>query len=606
MQRLPRLQYWLWSAAIIVVSLVRFHNGHFLVIWEDCVSVLTYSILFPFTLWFAHKSKYTIPSNLKYIASGLALFFSTITVLGRNYYYFYNWNDSFGGVRATTLTLLQIATYFACFYQIIAWLLAKIESFSFGEERRPIDVKKWTKIIFCIKGFFFILFFPCLFDFDAALGLRTFLDPNSATCDHHPIFVEAVHAFFFSLGNYLHNPTIGITLLSVSFIVLSTSIDIYSIKIVQKTSISHKGLVIFASILSFFPFFPILSLLPTKDGFFAYSLLLYILCVFEVFQTNGECLNSKKHLLIYSIASLSVCLTRHQGTTIILLNSIALLLYYKKHWVKVVKLVVPSLASAIIITKLFFPILNIEPGGKQELLGTLFQQTAYCLKLHPKDITQQESDAINTILNIETIANRYKIHVTDPVKNEYIYNPRYIESNAGPRKFQHIDHTNESQDLKNYLSAWITMGARHPSAYIQATSAIALGFFFNSKKALIDIYSEGFYNPQANSKEYLFWKVDCIYQSYYKCRKTITSIPVINWITAIPYYIWATIILLTVLFYRKDIQGIIIFLPIILSIGVLIICPVINGRYMYPIVIALPLLLFYCLLCNRTNKSSNK
>lgn len=606
MKHLPKIKHWLLGVSIIVLSLIRFHSGHFLIVWEDIYSVITYGALAPFALSFAEKQKEIAPRSLKITSCILAVLFAAFTAIGRIYYHFYNWGDCFGCAKAVLLLLVQISIYAFAFYPIVLWLFKRLETIKFNGNPKGLDLRKWFWYIIGVKSIFFILFFPCLFDFDAAVGYRTFLDPSSAICDHHPVFIEALHALFFSLGLKLGNPTIGITILSLLFILFSTLVVIYGIKIVERTNISHIWLIAFAACFTFFPFFPSLSLLPTKDGIFAYSFLLYILAVFEIFRSNGRCLNKKYHLIIYSIAALLVCLTRHQGFVIILFNSVALCIYYKTEWRKILRTISSAVLVYILVTKILFPLCNIEPGGKQEMVGTLFQQTAYYLRQYPNDITEQESNAIDAILNINTMADRYKIHVTDPVKNEYKYNPRYTESNADPRKFRHVDHTQEKQELNNYLKAWATMGFRHPSAYFQASGAIALGFFFNSKKALFDIYSEGFYNPAANTKEFQFEKVDYFYQAYHECRKTLTTIPILNWITSIPYYIWASIFFIALICYRKDIQGFIIFLPIILSIGVLLICPVINGRYIFPVVVVLPLLFIYCLLSNRNNKVPTK
>lgn len=587
----------LLGIGITSISFVHFHSGHFVFVCKDIYSILVYGGLIPFILFILEKDKTVIPKSLKIVGLFLSFLFASFIAIGNNYYYFYNWSDCFGSVKAILLLLLQGCLYTTVFYRIINWVLQKFETFTLEYDTRKLNLRKWFLYIISIKFVFFILLFPCLFDFDAALGVRTFLDSNSAICNHHPVCVEAIHALFFCFGKIVGNPTFGFSLLSICFILITTLIELYGINIIGKTHISYKWQKNYAIVMSFFPFFPALSLLPTKDGLFAYSLLLYVLSVFDIFLSNGACMKQIKYFLLYSFAALSVCLTRHQGISIILITSLGLCLYIKKR-IRTISVVSPSIVIALFVTQILFPYLNIEDGGKQEMYGTLFQQTANYLRLYPNDITSKESNAIDVILNVKTIANRYKIHVTDPVKNEYKYNPRYIESNAGPRKFRHVNHYNEKKDLKNYLFAWTTMGVRHPSAYFQATGAITLGFFYNTNKALFDIFSEGFYHPMANTEKYYFWKIDYFYQIYYGWRKTLASTPILNLITAIPYYIWASIVLLSLLCYRKDIQGIIIFLPVFLSIGILLICPVINGRYIFPIVVLLPLLFIYCLLHN--------
>lgn len=590
MKHIPKLKYWFCGFLVIAVSLIFCNSGHYCLYRDNWIPILLYGLLIPFALAFVEKQSSICTLGNKNLSILLSILFSIFITIGKNYYYGYNWSHCFGTRNSIFLLTLQFIIYSYILYPLILWILGKIETQPLTTSKRAFNSCKWFIRILLVKSIFFLAFFPCIFDFDAALGMRTFIDSNSAICNHHPVFVEAIHALFFKIGSTLGSPTIGFSILSLLFIIVSSFITIYGINLISKTTINNYLFSIVVVIFTLFPVFPYISLLPTKDGLFAYAFLLYILSLFNIYISEGQCLKKKKFLVIYILAICFVCLTRHQGLAIIIISTLALLFTYRKFFLKLFSVSAPSIGFIIFVTTFLYPIWDIEPGGKQEIYGTLFQQTACYLTLHPKDVTVEEKKAITDIIDESVIMNNYEPYITDPIKNEYRYNPRFSDVSKGLRKFRHIDHKEEPMMLSAYLSAWASMGKRHPMAYLQATISLFWGFVYNANYPLLNIYTEGFYNPKANTQEYQFWRIDCVSRFIDEYQPQIMQIPILNWIIAIPYYIWATIFLLAILVYHRDLKLITVFLPLFLSVGVLFICPVVNGRYIFPIVLCLPLL----------------
>ena len=156
--------------------------------------------------------------------------------------------------------------------------------------------------------------------------------------------------------------------------------------------------------------------------------------------------------------------------------------------------------------------------------------------------------------------------------------------------FRHIDHTNEAADLKAYRSAWLSMGLRHPLSYVEATLGVAAGFFYNFNRLILETEPKWAVNSAATTPPYRFVHFNMAARVYNQRIYSWFKYPVLNWIIAIPYYNWAAIFLLALLFYRKDSKGLTVFLPVLLSLGILLICPMIYGRYSDPIMMALPLM----------------
>ena len=555
-----------------------------------------YGAATPFLL--AHFEKQSLPatSSLKIFAAIIALFFSQFVTIEGSFYHVHSWALCFSSLTAFLTWIVRSIVYGYVFYKILLGITCILENNqTTSASGYKFNYPKWLILIVCVRLFALLLFYPLVFGFDAAVGLRTFMDHDCATCNHHPYFVQLIHALFFSIGKGIGHLSVGFNLLALLSILFSCSFILYGIRLMQHAQLSRRLLIAFAITYALFPLYPYLSINPTKDGLFAYTFLLYLFTLYELYITESKCLHNKRYLFLHNATILLLCLTRHQGIYIVFVECAILLLYYKSNWNKILLMTIPSLCLVSAYNKVLLPFLNVEPSGKQEVYGTFFQQTAYYLQQHPDDITHNELLAINKVLDSDSIVAKYEFDKTDPVKNGYKYNPWYRLFYGAPSIFRHIDHSHEAEDLKAYRSAWLAMGLRHPLTYLEASLAVSAGFFYNFNRLLLETEPKWAENGAATTPEYRFVHFNWMARVYNNRIYSLFKYPVINWIIAIPYYNWAALFLLGLLIYRKDVKGLIVFLPILLSLGILLICPMIYGRYSYPIVMGLPLLVIYTL-----------
>ena len=596
------MPYWKRSIsggiAIIIVSLLTRQEGEIHLRQLPITSIILYGVLSCVALlYYSPLISYT-EKRLRITAGLLAFVFSQFIAVGINFQITQDIAGCFSGALSTAIWALQSVTFSIMLYYIILGIIISISNLKATERNARLNWGKCFLALLAIRICYLIAFYPCVFGFDAAVGLRTFLDPNSATCSHHPFFIQLIHGAAFQIGVSLGHKTIGFAGLSLLLVVTSCQIIIYGLQLLAKANVSHRWLLILTIVYVTVPIFPYLSVYPTKDGIFAYTFLLYIETIYHLFLTQGKCMKNGRFLSLHIAASLLLCLTRHQGFIFYLIETTTLLYAFRHLWKNVLIGTLPVLILYFAFTKAVTPYFNVEPAGKQETYGPLFQQTAYYLKKNPKDITSQERSAIDAILNSESIASLYEFNKTDAVKNTYKYNPWYRETVGSPSMFRHIVRTNEKKEITQYLLAWTTMFLRHPFTYFQASSSVFWGFFYNIGQPLILTEPRWGENNNATTPNYSFWHVNKFAFWAQKNMKAITQCPIINWVGAIPYYNWFALLLLAILFCRKDRDGIIVFLPVILSFGILLICPVAFGRYIFPIVITLPLLFAYIISKN--------
>ena len=598
---LPSLWECAWGLLIIAVAMANFFVGKVSLDETEPVTVAIYGTLTPVALAFFRTLTRPATASLKLLAGVLSFLFSQFVTIGNSFYIKQDWSLCFGSKLSIIIWAIQSFCFGYVFYRIVLGCFSLLQHNSFKQESYKFHAFRWFCGLLIVRLIYLLLLYPCVFDIDAAIGLRTFLDPNSAICNHHPIFVQSLHALFFSIGKMMGYRSIGIALLSFILIIFSSGILTYGLTLLAKSGIGRKKTLTIAFIFLLFPFYSFLSVFITKDGLFSYSFLFYLFTLYEIYLTKGECFRHKRFGLLHILSILLLCLTRHQGVYFVLAEFFLLLYCYRQYWEKVLTIHVLPLSLFFYFSNVILPRLDVEPVGKQEIYGTLFHQTANYLRLFPDELSNSERKTIEKILDAEKIKQEFTYNLTDGSKDCYKYNPMST-SDSELLLFRHVDRSSEGSDLKDYRSTWFSLFLRHPLCFIQTTLGVCLGFFYNNGDPLVKV--ESYWNnlPFTINQDYIFGYYDKYEWIYNKQVMICAKLPVVSWLFAIPYYIWLAIIALALLLYRKEARDIAVFLPMILSSALLLICPYASGRYAFPIVAALPILIIHLLSFNNSQK----
>lgn len=535
----------------------------------------------------------------------LSFVFSQFLIIGENIFLFHSF--ILQTVPILSISYWVISTVILCsvlrpiIELIFQWLNSyKLENTSSSLNYRRLFLTTVVARLVCMG-----LFFPCIFDFDAALGLRTMIAPDEVISNHHPYAVQAIHAIFYKIGQWLGNPSFGFALLSLFSILISSLIVIYTTKVVANLLQKRKGAKFVGYTLALFPLFPLLSITCTKDGFFAYSFLFYLTTLLQIYATKGECLKSARFILVNIVAILTVCLTRHQGVYLIAVEILILLFVYSKYWKYILGIGFITGLFIFSYNQVYLKKLNVEPINKKEALNMLFQQTAYCLKVYPEDVTNDEYNSISRILDIDSIKQNYEYNITDNVKKYYYWTEGDKSGQDMLIHFRHVNHAGEDEALSAYKKVWAKMLMRHPDIYIDAWLCVISGFFYNNGICLFT-FDTDWISSQATTPNYGFIQFSGPSKAITKINGYLSNLPVTELIFGIPFYNWIIILLLSLLFVRRNRYAIAAFTPVILSLLFLLICPVASGRYEYPIIMSVPVLFMFIVLTNKSNKTDEK
>ena len=133
------------------------------------------------------------------------------------------------------------------------------------------------------------------------------------------------------------------------------------------------------------------------------------------------------------------------------------LIYWRAWWRLGLQALAVGGVMWVVLPQVVFPALDVAPGGKQEMLGPMFQQTARYVVEHGDKIDKDQREAIDDVLRYDTLAERYEPAWADPVKYKYVY--------SAPQK---------AWDA--YFAAWAQQGMDDPQVYFEALVSPVAGF----------------------------------------------------------------------------------------------------------------------------------
>jgi len=232
--------------------------------------------------------------------------------------------------------------------------------------------------------------------------------------------------------------------------------------------------------------------------------------------------------------------------------------------------------------------------GKQEAMGFMYQQTARYVKNYPDEVTEEEKNIIDKVIPYNILAERYNPIIQDPVKfccREY--NGQTVTEGA------YID----------YKKTWKEMGLKRPVVYIESMLNNCYGFFFpfhiyermfHQSKDNLRICTE---NPEVFKYHQIRWLYP-IQRGLKYAMPIISAVPIVGLLFGFPVYSWFLLIAIFWLIAAGRWKECLIWMPAVLSAGVLLVSPANEVyRYIEPVVFVAPFAIVYAYNTCRTRKS---
>ena len=527
----------------------------------------------------------------------LALLFAATMIIGLSYSVNGNWTFIFNGEKQFLIAMIVFVGYYFLAEVVITWIFAKMETVTIMETVPTHHFLRWVDRHFFLFAFlvivllwspFLIAYLPGTVPTDGYFQIRQAFGFSPMT-NHHPWLMAYIYGALMKIGFLSGND---------NFAVFFTVIVLYIVQALCYSEVcmqikKHGNLIAGGVSLLFFaiiPFFGAYAQDIFKDNIFTAFFALFIAWCMDLCFEDPDTIN--KRTLVFKVVRLFVigvlvCQTRNNGIYMVIPELFVLIFVFRKKLKKYALIImIGTYICYSALSLLASNVLGIADGSIKEMLSIPFQQTARYLLEYPDDVTEEEAQAIDAVLDYENLAELYNPQLSDPVKATY---------------------KEDDDALNEYFKAWFSMFKKHPDAYIEATINNTYGYYYAFN---VNTYSGIFFDnadERYTVEEFNFYHImpekirTAVYDYVFLWRK----LPVLSQLINPGVYTWLVLVLAGYLIRKRKIKQMLFMLGPAINILVCIASPV-NGlvRYALPLMACAPILVFWALNTKGCNTES--
>ena len=405
------------------------------------------------------------------------LFLAALAALGDAF--FEGGSTGLAGIGVKALVYLCL---FSGFFAGSAWLVGSFRDgmdsprawhrcFEYGKG----NILRLSLLFFAVYFCYLLVFYPGVTSSDTVYQLEDLLTGtrpmpypvnfsggtmSALMSDHHPVVTTLVFALFYRLGLLAGDANRGLFLYSLlqsaCLSVSAATVVCYMDRLRVPKPVALISAVFYAS-----PVVAVFAVFMGKDMLFALCFVLY----FHVFtwlalnpQGRG---GSKKQWVLLMLYSVLIALMNKKGMYIALFADLCLVFAVsgRKKLLALPAAVLPFFVVAVLMQRLLFPVFDIAPGGRQEMLGTAFQQTALAMRECPEHYSAEEKNLFFSMFDVppEELEEAYNPARADEVKN-------------------HFRQDASGEDVRAYLGMWAAHFPREAGLYLRATLSVSGGY----------------------------------------------------------------------------------------------------------------------------------
>lgn len=438
----------------------------------------------------------------------------------------------------------------------------------------------------------YIAFFPGVFQGDTediiymAYNYHTGLadtviriDESNMWVDHHSAFYTILlGAFVKGARAVCGNENAGIAVYSAIQGFFMAWVLAYSLYKLKKYGVCPLIRTCLAVFYAFFPWMPRYAFMATKDVLFAGFLMLYILLFADLaFEAKDRIrTNEVVRLVVYAIL---IFLFRKNGLYVCIL-SIPFLLLVNKKWFKPLAIALICIfAAQAAYSGVLLPVCHIPDGSVSAALTVPLQQTARYLHYFPDEVTPEEREIIDRVVDYNALAEKYEANRSDYAKSCW-------------RKEA------DGSDFAAYMKVWAKMLVKHPMTYVAATANSNHGYFYPVVMELSDFEkaSEGSYQNINVDQYFDFHPTRNVLTENVRtllrvCDQFLERVPLVNLICTSALYVWILVFSWTASIVNKD-RKLLMPVVVLLMLMLTIITGPCNGnvyhRFTYPVAMCAP------------------
>lgn len=421
-----------------------------------------------------------------------------------------------------------------------------------------------------------IIYYPGSVNWDMTNQLAEYFGLSNMS-NHHPVLSTLIMGTIVETGEKILDYNFGAFLYILFQAILCSLTYAYIIKFLKTVGCSKTVIGIVTLFYGLVPLWGGCAQFGDKDivfcGIFVSFAIINYLVIFEYAD-----IKNLKVLLLYFLTGLVSCLLRNNVIYIVII-SVPFIVFSicKGKKLCILKALLVMIICTMWVNNLVLPHLNVRSASSKEAFSLMFQQTARVVKYEKEKLSEEEYKAINGVLDIETIGEKYIPYLSDPVKATY-----------------KIGGAENESELRNaYLKTWAKMFFKYPKLYIEAALELSSGYYCFIPEIIDEdnpAPSERFWHYISGRQAYIeafelkFHFSDKWREGMFEYSQSFRN-GILGFFYQCAFYTWGYVMVILYLFYNRKIQKIGAIIPILLTIGICCITPA-NDCFRYFITIS--------------------
>lgn len=442
---------------------------------------------------------------------------------------------------------------------------------------KHISFWKILLIIFVLWLPAWLAIFPGVFSYDAYAEWQQIYNGNITA--HHPVLHVlfcggGAEAAYRLTGSY----NLGIAICTVIQMLVLAGVFSYTVMFLKEQRVNLLLRLFAILFYGISPVIQLFAIASTKDVFFAAAFLVFLISVFRICTKQEQFFTNKKWKIHFAVSSVFTMIMRNNGLYIVFISLVIIMWYCRKHLKALLCIYVPIILLYLVYVGPFYSLLNVTPGGIEEMLSVPIQQIARVHKYEKEEISREELEYLYTVI---------------PQSNWEAYRPAvsdFVKSGFQGEVF--------GQDAGRFFSVWMKLGMKHPMTYLNSflIGTVDYWYPFAVVDGYQDVYGKSSYFDykvsEPGTERSLIPALYSIYESI-SHDKEVQKIPGMFLILSPGWYM--ILYLLTFLYaVRERKYGSLVFLlPILLNLGTVFLGPIALVRYVLIQFFAFPI---YCVI----------
>ncbi len=452
-------------------------------------------------------------------------------------------------------------------------------------------LSSWFCIFLCWIPVF-LAYYPAIMGFDfhrqSQEAMKGFVWFNS----YQPLAHTWLIWVAFEIGKAVGSLEIGMACYSIFQMLIFSAACAYSCNVIYRLTSKKWCVILLASFYALFPYTSILSVGVTKDTLFS-ALFLVFVCLF-VEKTFLNTNTKRAYILdiLWVIEGIIMMLFRNNAIyAVAAFMIIYFLMSEKSKRLKIFALLLCLVLGGKGGLEGMQLILGTQGRGSQvEMFSVPIQQFARVGYYHGDSLDTETYNLLDTYVQDEYWKN-YNPAISDSVK-----------FSVGATTFNEtwVNH------YGNMFTAWAKIGLKYPNEYIDAFLLLTSGFWFIDDISYAEVLGVGLEErmgallthnstisdviPEGIAHESKFPPLELFLENIVSAN-SFYNWPIISNLFKPAFYSWILILTIILFIYNKEKKKLLVSLLPLLYLATLLLGPVVQVRYVLPIIVTIPVIL---------------